>query len=411
MSERYRFTDTTLKSFYEYDDYSITGVKLGHTVIPCNNGTFREGFKKEIWDFPAKGYYTAKANGEVILHPVTISDVKYVSVPMDWFIGIHPVWGGRHQWGDLAAANFVLPNGGQWTQYQDSVANAKALALVEAYAKMNSPDVLLSVFYKERGKTAAMVRRPLEGASAHLERIFARRAKLLKRGLSLASATAQAWLELRFGWRPLMYDIAGIAQAALHEKPVAGRLLVARGGADVSYLESVYDTTTSYKKTHTWSSKDRASAGVLYSYRDLTESEWRAKCLGLNLRTVPAHLWEVMPWSFVVDYFVKVGLWLDAITPDPDVVVRGNWVSLKTDYVWKTDGLSADIFIPNPPPTNYHVSGGSYTVTGKVLKRVVNQPISSTPPVSATPLAFSQIVDIAALIFGKVRGGLGRLRI
>lgn len=408
--DRYRYTDTRLKSFYEYDDYNPDGTHTGYFKVPINNGTYRSGRLKEIWDVPQKGYYTAKANGEVILHPATISDKVYVSSNSDWTIGNHPVWGRRHQYGDMAANNFLRPSGGSWTRYQDSVLNAKALALIEAYAKMNSPDVLLSVAYKERGKTAAMIRRPLEGASSQLERIFARKTKLLKRGLSVAQATAQAWLELRFGWRPLMYDIAGIAQAALHEKPINGRLLVSRGGADVSYLESVRDTTLSVKKTHNWSQQDRASAGVLYSYRDLTEAEWRAKCLGLNLRTVPAHIWEVIPFSFVADYFVKVGLWLDAITPDPDVVVRGNWVSLRTDYVYETTGLVQDVLITNPPATNYSMSGGSYSETGKILARTVNQSVSATPPLAAKPLSFSQTVDIAALLFGKVRGGLSRLR-
>lgn len=207
-----------------------------------------------------------------------------------------------------------------------------------------------------------------------------------------------------------MYDIAGIAKAALHEKPVAGRLLVARGGATVSYQDSKTRTLSGITSTSSWQSTNHVSAGVLYSYRDLSENEWRLRCLGLTLDNVPSHYWEVMPWSFVADYFYKVGMWLRAITPNPAVDVRGNWVSQKLDSVYTCNGISCDFFISNTPPTHYYPGGGSYKETNKELLREINTQLPTSPPKAGKPLSFSQTIDIVTLLLGQVQGGLGRFR-
>lgn len=407
---RIRRTDTTTTPQYEYQDYNPVPPNPPKVTVVIANGTRKDGFVKEIVDEPSKGYYRKRADGEVVLNPVSIKRIEYSSVPATWTIGPHVSWGTRVMYGDMGAKEFAGPSGTKFSNYALDVQGAKDLALVEAYAKMNSPDVLLSVMYKEREKTAALFRRPMGASIDHLERMIARRQRLISRGMSFLNATAQAWLELRFGWRPTMYDIAGIAKAALHEKPIAGRLLVARGGKDVSYSDSATRTLNSITSTSRWAIKARVSAGVLYSYRDLSEAEWRARCLGLSLDNVPSHLWEVMPWSFVADYFVKVGMWLRAITPNPDVVVRGNWVSHQQDLDYSTSDISGDIFISNSPPTTYHISGGYYQEKGKILTRTVNQSLTLTPPKAGVPLSFSQIVDIVTLLLGQVQGGLGRFR-
>jgi hypothetical protein len=119
----------------------------------------------------------------------------------------------------------------------------------------------------------------------------------------------------------------------------------------------------------------------------------------------------VMKYSFVVDYFWKVALWLRAITPNPDLIVEGNWVSVKQKSDFTTSGCYIDVRIDTAPTTVYRCSGGFYNEQTTSLVRTVNQQLTLTPPSAGKPLSFSQSVDIAALILGRITSGLRGLRL
>jgi len=413
-SPRFRKTDQLVPSKYVTTDYNSSGTQ--QSTSTTISGRMKSGSLKSILDYPEPGFIRRVKAGEVILHPVTINREARECTESSWSFGPHPVWGRRTIVGSMAA-EFHQPCTGE-AAFRDKLADWKGLALIEAYAKMNSPDELSSVFYAERGKTLTMIRRPLAGTRDLVEKIFKRKMRYIRLGWTVARATAQAWLEFRFGWRPLMSDIAGIAKAAGHAKPLTGTLLTKRGGVDREFAEifathiapvpgfSTMDVTTN------WQLLANIRAGVLYTYRDITEAEWKAKCFGLNLNTVPSHIWELVPYSFVVDYFWKVGLWLAAITPDPDITVHGNWVSTKLNRFGQTSADTATIFINGlGPPFSYTQGGGSYSEELEEFTREIGLSLPSVPPMAGKPLSFSQNLDIAALLLNLVNKNLGQLRL
>ena len=194
---RIRITNALLPSSGLSRDYSNTGVLQSSSVI--QSGRYKSGTYKSIVDYPVKGYARRRAEGEVILNPVIITSQERSCIESNWTFGPHPVWGSRVMSGSLACEAHLKPD--EVVGFESDLLQAKAQALVEAYAKMNSPDVLLSVFYAERGKTLDMVRRPFSRTAELLESVIARKATLVRRGLTVAQAFAQAWLEYRYGWR------------------------------------------------------------------------------------------------------------------------------------------------------------------------------------------------------------------
>lgn len=105
---------------------------------------------------------------------------------------------------------------------------------------------------------------------------------------------ADQWLELSFGWAPLVQDIYD-AMETLQNIP--GVKCKARGG-----------TRASYEKFHSlaWSRVNiRVSVEMRAHVRIESPAVYTLETLGLvNPSSV---LWEVVPFSFLVDWFVSVG--------------------------------------------------------------------------------------------------------
>jgi len=113
-----------------------------------------------------------------------------------------------------------------------------------------------------------------------------------------------AWLEGRYGWRPLYHDLRNLVEA-----------INAMDDRRTRYSERA-GTTTKIGSQYT---TPRVSTGCTF---DLVRSdEWEISCRGSvvadievsGFRTSPiATAYEVIPLSFVVDWFVNIGQWLDA---------------------------------------------------------------------------------------------------
>jgi len=72
-----------------------------------------------------------------------------------------------------------------------------------------------------------------------------------------------------------------------------------------------------------------ARAGLLIDYKV------GANTYGLSLRDIPGSAWELLPWSFVVDFFFNVGSYVEAIVPSGNVSALASWIVV--DRVSKVD--------------------------------------------------------------------------
>lgn len=115
-------------------------------------------------------------------------------------------------------------------------------------------------------------------------------------------SVASNWLELQYGWLPLVNDAFGAAQflAQQLEFPLQ-QTFRARSSKKVG------STTTSSPTNSRWSSSEVWTRG---SYIARLQEKDVAKLSGL---TDPASVaWEVVPYSFVVDWFIPIGNYLAA---------------------------------------------------------------------------------------------------
>jgi hypothetical protein len=265
-------------------------------------------------------------------------------------------------------------------------------------------------------ETMGMLRRPFSSATQLLGRMLKRRSQHLgKTTNSAAKATANAWLEYRYGWKPIFLDATTVIKELHKVRARVNQLrLVSRAGiSDKQKLQSNWDDG---KAGNAWSSAGEtyvdstvsASAGVIYDVVCRTSTEHVLQVAGARARDIPATIWEIIPYSFVVDWFLGIGPWLQAVVPDPAVEFRGNWVStVKNSVSFKTVRYSTDAAMPAGCSTG---SFGSETVTSSNFCRTCNQSLPPLPVWTGKILSILHQADALALLTKPILGSLTRMR-
>lgn len=69
----------------------------------------------------------------------------------------------------------------------------------------------------------------------------------------------------------------------------------------------------------------KVRAGVLYEHRHSYDT------FGLNVTQIPIAAWEIIPYSFVVDWFVNVSDFISALVPKAGVHVLSSWTTVETE--------------------------------------------------------------------------------
>lgn len=377
------------------------------------NGNFTGTYRTSL-DNVNLAFARRKAQGEIIM-----SDCKLTS----WTRTMTP--------GSLSAHNHVVPDDFDGTIVGDMVGSSSGLQLnpdpmpiassnedvllMRAYANINKAPVMGGESVSDLGQTISMLKRPFKSASDLLLTIARGKMRHLERsGGSVARASANAWLEYRYGWKPIILDMQTIIKEAHKKREKCDQLrLVSRAGDMQESTDSINwsaqsggGTTggrTSYKRT-------KCDVGVMYDYKSRTSTEELQRILGFRARDVPATLWELVPYSFVVDWFVNVGEWLQAITPDPNVTFRGHWATHVQEVT--VDSWDSWVYVGTLPVhvTVWQGSLGSEKVKTRIYQRICNQPMLFTPTWKGKNLSRLHQIDALALIMKPLLGQFQGLR-
>lgn len=199
--------------------------------------------------------------------------------------------------------------------------------------------------------------------------------------LRLRSGSANAWLSLTYGWTPLCIDAANAAEAL----------------AAMNYRRSKDSLTFTRKlQGSVWGTSGGFSAiGECFRSKrvkvTLTKHESTLSELGFTRPESVA--WELLPFSFVVDWFLPIGNWLEALTTLRNV--EGTYVL--------SDFRKASARMGTSP--NYIVTGSS-SVKHVILSRTTGSLASVELPAPRfkDPLSVSHATSAIALlqeVFGK----------
>lgn len=386
--------------------------------IPPNTEVFTESrpdllTTQVIDDNPHPGYRKRVESGEIFMSDVNIVHTSYSGNSDDLLTLVGPeYWGRREFRGNLSAWHMSEPS--EPAHLSFDVFQAQGNVVNRAFAKAyDDGGAVLGVSFGEGRESLAMLKGPFGDAHRLLDRMLAKKLRLIKAGVPVAKAVLSAWLEYRLGWKPLMYDIKAIMQAT------ASYLLVDLPPVRVVARSSWKNSTTSSRERsltsqyfHSGSALDTASwdykvsAGVLYYVKTLSDdgilSEKFRHNYGLQLRNIGLTGWELVPLSFVVDRFLDVSSWLGAIQPNPDVVICGGWRNTRLSYEYKTNianlFVNVDGFPSNSGPSSV------FTKTVDSSERSCSVAPSIIPMLNPGSLSLQQYADHVALILTRLAG-------
>jgi len=267
---------------------------------------------------------------------------------------------------------------------------ARSAAYTHAYAKVSdrSRHGQCPVLLGEISQTLRMLRNPLEalhlGLHNYLKAVEYKSLKANIRGINqdgrrriIQSIVSDTWLEFQFGWRPLFMDVNDIF-TALRAYSTSQELAKVSDVYRAHYDSPVFSGANNIAQGSKLIENDsKETTLAIYSHVGLLpgiDPSFEKLQVGLgfdSLNFIPT-LYELIPWSFVVDYFTTVG---DVINTAFAVTDNIAWTSqtevIETLYHMRVRDsleiaagytiLSVDVNVP-----------GAFTFSTKTLKRVTN---------------------------------------
>jgi len=182
---------------------------------------------------------------------------------------------------------------------------------------------------------------------------------------TLLNTASSTWLETQFGLKPLFADVADLT-LALKDKLEKKHGLVdvsARGQGETQRSIFTFD--------------DSAAPGIKAELHNIVRTVVRfygsvyadffgarlsdAEKYGLGPSDFLPTVWELIPYSFLVDYFANIGDMVNSFSTVRNRVNRISY-SYRQDYVQDIRGFTRGILAPLPPGGSYT---SSYVVAGK----------------------------------------------
>lgn len=154
-----------------------------------------------------------------------------------------------------------------------------------------------------------------------------------KRRAPRGSGVPRKWLELQYGWKPLLSEVHG-ACAALAGREREDWRVTAKGRVRAYHQWYVfYDTFMGYGCNRTICKAEFSTLGRV----DAMPSNEVAISLASVGITNPALIaWELVPFSFVVDWALPVGSWLESLDATLGFSVQSYSESLRYKALWNT---------------------------------------------------------------------------
>lgn len=319
------------------------------------------GVDERMQDTVTPNYKVLSAQGLLINEPMkVIRDERIYSNPTLTATVTHGATPGSHilTWTGLTGLLFDDPAIGPWIlngPRHDLVAQTRELvdakplqqsAAFQARNRISPIFVQGLVSLAEMHKTVDMIanvgrtlrdlrRGIVSGAS--IEKIYQilggkfPKAKV-RRGIT--DPIYNRWLEYRYGWTPLVMELQGAFKALDKSRKIKLRG-TARGKAI-----SAKDQTWVVTRSPMFGPSQAVLGDIELTFDQQETVECRAYAMfeiskdfqtvrDFGFTEIPLAMWELVPYSFVIDWFIPVGDWLEAVTPKLGVEIKAEGITTR----------------------------------------------------------------------------------
>jgi hypothetical protein len=222
----------------------------------------------------------------------------------------------------------------------------KDLAVRQAHAKIELSQAMLLASLGEGRETIASMVAILKRATKIARAIRRLNIKALRRELS-RKELADRYMEFRYALRPLVYDAKQVVAALSgDELPDVGRQTFR--GYKEDFGSTVENGVLLYSDAGT-RVYGRQEASTVFQVRAgvLTTIEAISKLNVWGLDSIAESAWELMPYSFILDWFFDIGETLASWTPEMGVKKLASWVVTEVTTTQMVRVTSAENILPS----------------------------------------------------------------
>lgn len=177
------------------------------------------------------------------------------------------------------------------------------------------------VFLGELMETVRMIASPAKKLREEINRYHWDVKRRLRRSKNRHRTVQDTWLEYQFGWTPLINDVADAISLVSKEPTFVFVRLSGSGKDDQTAPDDTVLTASpdTIGGPMAWTERYRTSNVVRVKYGGAIA--WQnqlipgfAEQIGLSWSNVLPTAWELIPYSFLVDYFTNVGKVIDGVS-------------------------------------------------------------------------------------------------
>lgn len=232
-----------------------------------------------------------------------------------------------------------------------------------------------------------------------------------------AKQLADRYMELRYALRPLMYDMNGVVAALKHEAGSLNDRLTFRASKHATVNDSYSELLIKQNYNNSCGNWKKYAQFEKYATRTvdvragvLTQLETLSTLPVWGLANPVEAAWELVPFSFIVDWFLTVGDTLAAWTPDYGLTALASWYVV-TDTCYRTAAYTRTWgTMPEGDDENnaishdYNWTNVFYSVNNTTKTRVPNPRRAILPSVTLNLNCFKLIdlLIIARQLWGRI---------
>jgi hypothetical protein len=207
-------------------------------------------------------------------------------------------------------------------------------------------------------------------------------------------SVANDWLSIQYGWRPILSDVYGACEELANRVTSQPDIVTATGNGKVEIAMPIAVLQNSPYPHVKYSGTVNYSCKGVIKYRARTE--WADILRTTGLINPLEVAWEVIPYSFVVDWFLPVGNFLNNLDYDLGIEFSRGWITTKADVVYRGDVVHETIVSGG---TTQNWSGGSKTTEVHGFSREILGSFPNVPrPEFKNPISLGHVENALALL-------------
>jgi hypothetical protein len=262
----------------------------------------------------------------------------------------------------------------------------------------------------EHKETINGLRSPLSSLRQHVLGYFPKVRKLgkgkRKGRIAMEKALADTYLEFQFGWKPLARDIADAYVGLTDNQHFKVYPVKATAGVDYYGYQNTPENpifgSGFYKPLITATSTSSyviRFKGAVWSKADPDGRIGTAQALQLDLPHFIPTVWDLLPYSFIIDYFTNVG---DIIRAASFVTAGVRWVNRTDRQIDRINFSANEVLLSTEGITGFRPSGWQARVARVAFSRNDVSPGTLVPSLAfSLPHSSKPWENIAAIIMSR----------